>query len=180
MKKTKRTLGLIKRQREIERELKTKKKCNLNDNCIVKFSKIHNYGVFALRDIKKNEKIIEYLGEKISKKESDKRDGKVNGHGGEVYFFSLNSKYDIDGAVGGNGAQYINHTCDPNAETLSEDNKIWIIALRKIKKNEEITYDYGFDFEDFEDHECHCRKKNCIGFIVDKKHWKKVRKKIGK
>ena len=69
----------------------------------VKKSKIHGSGVYASKEIRKGEKIIEYIGEKILKSEGDKRSGKrINknlnrGDDGLVYIFELNKKYDIDG-----------------------------------------------------------------------------------
>ena len=39
----------------------------------VKKSKIHGSGVYATQVIPENEDIIEYIGEKITKKEGDKR-----------------------------------------------------------------------------------------------------------
>ena len=83
----------------------------------VKKSKIHGTGVFATKNIKKNTKIIEYIGEKINKSEGDKRseerikkflDSKTTG---SVYIFELNKNYDIDGSPLYNKARYINHSC---------------------------------------------------------------------
>lgn len=96
MARSERTKRLVKHQRWIEKELKEKGECVLNKNCIAKGSKIHGYGVFALRDIKKGRKVIEYVGEKISKDETDRR-SKEN----HVYVFTLNKNWDIDGEVGG-------------------------------------------------------------------------------
>ena len=67
---------------------------------IVKKSKVHGHGVFANSKISKSEKIIEYIGEKISKKEGDKRSNarltKYLGSKktGSVYIFELDKKYD--------------------------------------------------------------------------------------
>ena len=140
-------------------------------------SKIHGRGVFAKKDIRKGTKIIEYVGEKITKAESDKREDNENG---TIYTFELNSKYDIDGDVSYNTAKYINHSCNPNCETDIIRGKIWIIAMRDIKKGEELSYNYGYSFEDFEDHPCRCGSKNCIGFIVDEDHWSKVRRTLAR
>jgi len=107
-----------------------------------KKSKIEGRGVFSSRDIKKGEEIIRYEGDKILKSEGDIRSEKQlkKGH---LYIFGLNKKYDIDGNKNGNIAKYINHSCSPNCETVTYDNKeIWIVALKKIKQNEELTYDY--------------------------------------
>jgi hypothetical protein len=149
---------------------------------IVKKSKIHNKGVYAKKDIPKGTKIIEYVGEIITKKEADKRAEKQleksKGHSidGGVYIFELNKRYDIDGKVPWNLAQYINHSCNPNAETEDQDGHIWIIAAKDIKKGEEITYNYGYDFKDYKDHPCKCGSKNCVGYILAEKHWKKLKK----
>ena len=81
-------------------------------------SKIHGKGIVASINIKKNTKIIEYIGEKITKKEGDKRSEKWlkkysnKKNFGSVYVFELNTKYDIDGSPLYNKARYINHSCD--------------------------------------------------------------------
>ena len=150
---------------------------------IINKSNIHNTGVFAKKDISKGTKIIEYVGEIISKKEADKRAEeqlkKSNNHtsDGGVYIFELNKKYDIDGNVPWNKAKSINHSCDPNAETEDIQGHIWILALKDIKKGEEITYNYGYNFKDYQEHPCNCGSKNCAGYILAEKHWKKLKNK---
>ncbi len=148
---------------------------------VVRKSKVHGTGVFAKVDIPAGSKIIEYVGRKISKKESDRvfeeRYSKYKGNEKEVagvYLFELNKKYDIDGDVSWNDAKYINHSCDPNAETVNDGNHIWIVAIKDIKKGDEITYDYGYDFENYRDHPCYCGSKNCVGYIVGEDHRKKL------
>ncbi|MBO6492209.1 MAG: SET domain-containing protein, partial [Pelagibacteraceae bacterium] len=45
--------------------------------------------------------------------------------------------------------------------------EMWITAIRNIKKNEELSYDYGFSFDcNYKDHICNCGSKNCVGFII--------------
>ena len=152
----------------------------------VKKSKIHGSGVFATKRIKKNTKIIEYIGEKVTKSEGDRRSEKrlkkyLNStKDGSVYIFELNSRYDIDGSFLYNKARYINHSCDPNCEVEIFDNQIWIVALRSIKKGEELSYDYGYEFDksDFRDHTCKCGTNNCIGFIISSDQWPKYIKHI--
>ncbi|MCF7871957.1 SET domain-containing protein-lysine N-methyltransferase [Candidatus Woesearchaeota archaeon] len=153
----------------------------------IKKSKVHGTGVYAIKDIPKNTKIIEYLGEKITKKESDKRaTNQIKKHeknkkeNGAVYIFELNKTHDIDGNVPWNTAKYINHACETNAETINENGHIWIISTKKIKKGEEIHYNYGYDIENFEDHPCNCGSKKCIGYIVAEKHWSKIKEKVKK
>ena len=151
---------------------------------IVKKSKVHGSGVFAKTDIKKNVKIIQYIGEKVSKSEGDKRsEDRIKRYlnskkTGSVYIFELNSKYDIDGSPLYNKARYINHSCRPNCEVEIKNGKIWIKSIKNIKKDDELSYDYGYDFdpEDFMDHLCKCKSKNCVGYIVSKDDWPKLKK----
>lgn len=153
---------------------------------VVKNSGIHHKGVFAARDIKKGTKIIEYVGRKLTKKESDVvyeeqlKKHEQDKNQGTVYIFELNKKYDIDGNVEWNTAKYINHSCNPNCEVEIIKDHIWIIALRDIKKGEELSYDYGYDLENYEDHECKCGSDNCVGYIVSQEDWPKLKKILAK
>lgn len=171
--KSQRTLCLLRRQRAIERVLRKSRRCQLSPYVEARSSRIHGRGVFATAPIKRDAEIIEYTGEKISKSEADRRQ---QTHG--VYIFTLNSRVDVDGAVGGNGAHLINHGCAPNAEALIDENRIVICALRRIYPGDEITYDYGFDADDYEDHPCHCGSRECIGFIVARRHRRRLLARI--
>jgi len=149
----------------------------------VKCSKIHSRGVFAKRNIPEGMRIIEYVGEKVTKAESDRRAdiplarAQKNKECGAVYLFELNKRYDLDGDVPYNTAKYINHSCNPNCETDIIRGHIWIIALRDINKGEELSYNYGYGYEDFQEHECKCGADNCVGYILDEDHWPKLRRK---
>lgn len=153
----------------------------------VKKSKVHGTGVFATSDIPKNKKIIEYIGDKVTKSEGDRRSAERikkylnKKNEGSVYIFELNKKYDIDGSPKYNKARYINHSCSPNCEVDILNNQIWIISIKKIKKGEELNYDYGypFDKDDYKDHKCKCGSKNCIGYIISQDDWKKYSKYTG-
>lgn len=149
--------------------------------CKVKNSKIHGRGLYATADIKEETQIIQYVGEKITKKESTKRaleweeQARETGEG-LVYIFELDDTYDIDGRLGENPARYMNHSCDGNCEAINYDGEIWIVARKDIKKGEELVYDYGYDMEHFLDHPCLCGADNCIGYIVREDQRKKVKK----
>lgn len=154
---------------------------------ILKRSSIHNAGLFAGEDIAKGTRIIEYVGEKISGKEADRRiDAQYDNHrkdkvNGAVYMFELNLRYWIDGNVPYNTARHINHSCSPNAETDIIRGRIWIIAIKDIKKGEEITYNYGYDLnEDFKNHPCLCGASNCVGYIVNEDFWPKLHRTLAK
>ncbi len=154
----------------------------------VRNSKIHGTGIFATKDIKKNTRIIEYVGEKITRSEGDKRsekrikkylDSKTTG---SVYIFELNKKYDIDGSPLYNKARYINHSCEPNCEVDINDDRIWISSIKNIKKGTELSYDYGYEFDkdDYKDHICKCGSNKCIGFIISSDQWDKYLRHIKK
>ena len=151
---------------------------------VVKSSSIHSRGVFAARDIPEDQYIIEYLGERITKEESERRaqarlrHAKKTGDAA-VYIFTLTDEWDLDGSGPGNIARLINHSCDPNCEAYQdEEDRIWIAAKRAIKKNEELTFNYGFDLENWAEHPCLCGSKNCVGYIVDEQYWPKLKKLI--
>ena len=137
----------------------------------VKKSAIHGNGVFAARPIKKGELILEYLGEKISKEESNRRGleqeeaAKENG-GGAVYIFELDDEWDIDGNFEYNDARFINHACQTNCEAENIGGKIVFTATRDIAEGEEILYNYGYALEHFMRHPCKCGKPGCVGYIV--------------
>jgi SET domain-containing protein len=131
----------------------------------------HGRGVYATREIPKGAKVIEYVGNRVSVKDSDAIAEKQMQYAamrgtGHVYLFALNSKYDIDGNVPYNKARFINHSCEPNCEVQILRGRIWIFAKRKIQPGEELTYDYGFTMDSWQDHVCRCGTKKCLGYIV--------------
>ena len=130
-----------------------------------KKSNIDNRGLYAAKDIKMGKKIIYYKGKIITKKETERNSKYDNDKA--IYLFNLNSRYDLDGDFEYNTARLINHSCNPNCEVAGKGLKLWIFAIRNIKKNEELTYDYGFGYDkDYKDYICKCGSKNCVGYIV--------------
>jgi uncharacterized protein len=121
----------------------------------IRDSGIHGRGVFAAQPIPANRKVIEYTGERISAKHADKR-----GHGHCTYYFSLDRYWVLDGAVGGSGAEFINHSCGPNLISRIMKGHILYMSLRRIRAGEELTVDYHFSKND-ETTPCHCKAKNC-------------------
>jgi uncharacterized protein len=122
-------------------------------------SRIHHRGIYALEPIPKGRKVIEYTGEKINRKETNKR-----GQGKLTYLFTLNDYWTLDGAVGGSGAELINHSCDPNLRTWICKGHILYMSKRAIKKGEELTIDYHFD-KKVEKVPCKCGARVCRGTI---------------
>ena len=131
----------------------------------IKKSKIDNNGLYANCDIKKGTKIIEYKGKLISVKKSAK-DPKFD-NDKAIYLFNINKRFDLDGDYKFNTARLINHSCSPNCEVSGKGLKVWVYAIKDIKKNEELSYDYGFSYDkNYKQFPCKCKSKNCCGYIV--------------
>ena len=105
-------------------------------------SRIQGWGVFATLPITKNTRIIDYAGEKITNRESLKREDHYL-RAGHIWCFKLNRLYARDAAVEGNVARFINHSCRPNCYSQVIGQTIWIRAARNIRAGEELSYDYN-------------------------------------
>jgi SET domain-containing protein len=131
----------------------------------IKKSYIDYKGLYGARNIKYGILVINYKGKLITKKETDTNPKFDNDKA--IYLFNLNSRYDLDGDFKYNDARLINHSCNPNCEVEGKGLKLWITAIRDIKKGEELSYDYGFGYdEDYKQFVCKCGAKNCVGYIV--------------
>tara|TARA_B100001750_G_C15124470_1_gene406683 strand:+ start:136 stop:594 length:459 start_codon:yes stop_codon:yes gene_type:complete len=143
----------------------------------IKKSNIDNKGLIAAKDIKKGTKIIEYKGKLISKKESEENPKFDNEK--RIYLFEINKRYDLDGDFRFNTARLINHSCNPNCEVAGKGLKLWIESTKDIKKGEELSYDYGFSFdESFKNYPCRCNSSNCCGYIVRQESRWRIKKSI--
>lgn len=154
--------------------------------CEVRDSGIHGRGVFAARDIPKGTSIVEYVGEIITKREAGKRgralmEQSLATGGASVYIFILDRRHDLDGNFPWNDARLINHSCAPNCETeIDGDCRIWVTALRDIRKGEELFFDYNFDLDSFEDHPCRCGAPECVGYIVGQDYWEQLKRRLAR
>jgi|SRR5579859_7225384 len=133
-------------------------------------SAIHGTGGFAAIDIPAGARVIEYVGRKIDKQESLRQCEQ-----GNPYIFSITDEYDLDGNVDWNPARLLNHSCTPNCAAEEVDERIWIVASRDIKAGEEITFNYNFDLEAYQEHPCQCGSTDCVGYIVAEEFFPTVR-----
>src|SRR5260221_781807 len=147
----------------------------------VRHSRIHGYGVFAARRIRKGTTVIEYLGDRVSHDEADARYEDKDPNDNHTFLFTVDSKIVIDGGVGGNEARYINHGCDPNCASTTQKKRIYVEAIRTIQPGEELAYDYQIE-RDPEDppnvddiFACRCGAAKCRGSMLVAR--KKPRKK---
>ena len=142
----------------------------------VRRSRIHGSGVYAARRIRKGTRIVEYLGERISHATADARYEEKGQDDGHTFLFIVDGRTVIDAGVDGNEARWINHSCDPNCESVIDDRRVFIEAIRTIQPGEELSYNYEIQREQDdppnvdEIFACRCGAANCRGtMLVDPK-----------
>ncbi|MFI4890843.1 MAG: SET domain-containing protein [Steroidobacterales bacterium] len=139
----------------------------------VRNSRVHGYGVFALRRIRSGTTVIEYTGERVTHAQADARYEGKPAHDSHTFLFTVDSRTVIDAGVGGNEARYINHACDPNCESLTSERRVFIKSIRTIQKGEELFYDYQIqrDSDDPCDVDavfaCRCGGTDCRGSMLE-------------
>lgn len=137
---------------------------------LFKPSTIHGMGGFAKCKLSPGTVLLEYVGEKIDQAESVRRCEANN-----VFIFALNEHQHLDGDVAWNPARWLNHSCSPNAEAQLSNDRIWIVASRSVEAGEEITFNYGFDLENYRDYPCGCGSPDCVKFMVAEEFFAHVR-----
>ncbi|MFL6800135.1 MAG: SET domain-containing protein [Xanthobacteraceae bacterium] len=113
-------------------------------------------GLFATTLIAPGTVIIAYRGRRISHAEAERRDAR-----GNRYVFEINHRWSIDGSSRSNIARYANHSCRPNAEADLVRGKLVLRALKRIKPDDEITFDYGPEYFDLFLAPIGCRCAHC-------------------
>lgn len=139
---------------------------------VIRRSSIQGKGAFSLRKLAKGERLIEYVGERISTSEATRRydDTKMRRH--HTFLFNVSSRTVIDGDRLGNDARYFNHSCAPNCETEVVRGRVYILTRRAIKEGEELTYDYNYELDGpieedtLRTYACHCGAPRCRGTIL--------------
>jgi len=139
----------------------------------VRRSRVQGKGVFATRDFAQGERIIEYKGALVTQEETDSLcdDESMRRH--HTFLFAVDDRYVIDGSRGGNESRYINHSCEPNAESVIVGRRVFIHAAKDIARGQEVLYDYWYVVDDcytMEDlqriYPCNCRAKQCRGTLA--------------
>lgn len=140
--------------------------------CAVRISPIHGRGVFALTQIPKKTRIIEYKGELISDAEADRRYSRLHENSPHTMLFSVDGGLVIDATRRGSSARWINHSCAPNCEIEEENSRVFIEARRNIRPGEELTYDYNLQIGERHtkaakrEHACFCGARRCRGTML--------------
>ena len=122
-------------------------------------STIHGTGCFANENIPARKKLGSLGGKVISKRTAR---GLVNKHGSISLVELWNGKV-ID-ASGEKGVRFINHSCSPNTYMRTLNYHVEFYALRKIRKGEELTCDYGPTHHDGK-LPCRCGAPGCKGSL---------------
>ncbi|MBX4181696.1 SET domain-containing protein-lysine N-methyltransferase [Candidatus Parcubacteria bacterium] len=114
---------------------------------------ISGKGIFAMEEIPKKKRIIEYIGTSVPVEKQETIKGR--------YLFWTGRKKMIDGNIKANVARFINHSCRPNCEAAGPSGRILIYSKRRIKAGEELTYDYGKEYFDDYIKPIGCRCEKC-------------------
>jgi uncharacterized protein len=138
----------------------------------VRASPLHGLGVFAARRIPRGTRVIEYLGERVSHEEADRRYHHKDAGDSHTLLFIVDSHTVIDAGVDGNEARFVNHSCAPNCESVIENQRVYIDAIRTVEPGEELTYDYQIQREADDPPDidaifvCRCAVERCRGSML--------------
>lgn len=102
-------------------------------------SRIHSLGVFALEEIPRGKRVVEYTGQRLSI--ADAMDLKFPF---DRYLVRPSRHWILDGRIGGSGAELINHSCDPNLDLKASSGRIHFWSRRRIREGEELTLRYAY------------------------------------
>lgn len=122
-------------------------------------STIDRWGLFAVEQIPPLRVVIEYTGEWIGAEAAEYRALRQRN-----YLFELSKNSVIDGIMGGSGAQFVNHSCEPNLRFRVYGKRVFLVSLRGIDSGQELTVDYHLA-SDSEKELCHCGARLCRGFM---------------
>lgn len=131
------------------------------------------WGLVAMEDIRQGQFVIEYVGEVINNEELARRlQHKVEQKDENYYFLTVDSELTIDAGPKGNLARFINHSCEPNCETMlwkvGGAQAVGLFAIKDIKVGDELTFNYNFESKGDKKKICHCNATKCSGYIGQK------------
>ncbi len=125
-------------------------------NIVVKETKNKGRGVFALKDFKKGDVVVDWstcstILSEINVKRLPKNKKKYTSYLGKRKWVLFRSP-----------GKYMNHSCDPNTKAIKGAD----VAVRPINKGEEITVDYIYEKVPVGKMKCICGSRNCKGYIT--------------
>ena len=122
----------------------------MRDLIYVKKTNNLGFGVFAIRDICKDEIVAEFRGPTVMIESLEGIPREVQDH---LYNVGV-GKY----IIAKEPAVRTNHSCEPNAGIQKD---VYLVAMRDIKKDEEVTFDYSMITADDWVLECACGTNSC-------------------
>ena len=152
----------------------------------VRASSVHGRGAFAIAPIAKGMRLIEYVGERVSHKEADRRYESKDANDNHTFLFIVDSRTVIDAGVDGNDARFFNHSCDPNCESVIENGRVYIEAIRAAQPGDELTYDYQIQREADDPADvdevfaCRCGAAQCRGTMLWPPERKRAKRRASK
>jgi uncharacterized protein len=132
----------------------------------VSSSRIHRLGVFAAENIPARTRVIEYCGRKLNRRPTNEvfNERWASRSPNLYYLARVDTYWAVDGAIDGSGAEFVNHSCDPNLIMMTIRKRIWLVSLRRVRRGEELSYDYSFDPRAIRV-PCHCHSPKCRGTL---------------
>ncbi|MFH1682238.1 MAG: SET domain-containing methyltransferase [Candidatus Woesearchaeota archaeon] len=132
---------------------------------------LNGRAVFADCEISKGEEVLVLKGEFLQNKDI--------APGSYEEEHSIQIGKDLYLGPSGELDDFINHSCSPNTGLKMIGGKLILVAIKKIRKGDEICFDYSTSMaEDRWEMNCSCGSKNCRKLIRDFKHLpKKVKQK---
>eukprot|EP01029_Cantina_marsupialis_P003997 TRINITY_DN13_c10_g1_i1.p1 TRINITY_DN13_c10_g1~~TRINITY_DN13_c10_g1_i1.p1 ORF type:complete len:949 (-),score=249.90 TRINITY_DN13_c10_g1_i1:284-3130(-) len=144
----------------------------VQSKCRIAKAGAKGFGLYAVEHIEDGKPIMEYAGEVLNEKQRDARlEEALRTNQRHFYMLEVevSPSFTLDALNVGNQTRFINHSCTPNcvAEKWFVDGypRILIVALRDIKKDEEITFDYQFSFFNGQSSKCYCESEDCSGIM---------------
>ncbi|MFZ3216453.1 MAG: SET domain-containing protein-lysine N-methyltransferase [Candidatus Acidiferrales bacterium] len=125
----------------------------------IRASGLHRYGLFALEEIPRRRRVIEYTGKRVSLLEAWKI-----GPARDIYMVGLNFRWCLDGSSGGSGAEFVNHSCEPNMKCQIVGERLYFVSRRKIRAGEELTWKYRYPVK-VKRIPCRCGARRCRGTL---------------
>lgn len=110
---------------------------------------------------------MEYTGELRNRKQTKDYCAQTPERG-LIYIWEIPFKkskahyWELDGFIGGSGAELVNHSCNPNLRPVFHGKRLYYYSRRPIRKGEELTVSYGEDYFTFRDLKCSCGSKSCF------------------
>lgn len=136
-----------------------KRKNAAAESCVIKINRLGK-AVYTERFIPKGEVVMKFGGEQMSYESIRQFLGSKSDHylqvGTAVFLGPSGEKDD-----------FVNHSCNPNTGIITNENGVYLVALKNIPKNTELTWDYSTcSYKTGWEMNCKCNQPGCRGLIT--------------